>query len=126
MDTAREANKDMVRRLVGVINEWHLEDLDELFEPSSASKARGDFESFHAAFPDWRMDLLELIAEGDTVVARFRCHGTNEGPWQDAPATGKKMSVDEVFFFRFRNGRIRSSWGLEDTWARMNQLGLVR
>jgi hypothetical protein len=32
------------------------------------------------------------------------------------------MNIDEVYFFRFADGRIRSMWGLEDTWTRMRQL----
>jgi predicted ester cyclase len=120
-----EANKKVVKRLVErVINESRIEQLDELFEPSAADRARHDFESFRAAFPDWRMELMEIVAEGQTVVARFICHGTHQGPWQGAAPTGRKMKVDEVFFFRFSNERINSMWGLEDTWKRMRQLGL--
>jgi predicted ester cyclase len=124
--TNREANKEVVRQLVErVINESRTEEVEELFEPSAADHARQDFESFRAAFPDWRMELIELIAEGGTVVAHFKCHGTHQGSWQGAQPTGRKMKVDEVFFFRFRNGRISGMWGLEDTWTRMRQLGLV-
>lgn len=32
------------------------------------------------------------------------------------------MKIDEVYFFRFGQGRIRSMWGLEDTWTRIRQL----
>jgi len=32
------------------------------------------------------------------------------------------MKIDEVYFFRFADARIRSMWGLEDTWTRMRQL----
>lgn len=32
------------------------------------------------------------------------------------------MAVDEVYFFRFARDRIRSMWGLEDTWTRIRQL----
>ena len=32
------------------------------------------------------------------------------------------MRIDEVYFFRFTDGRISGLWGLEDTWTRMQQL----
>jgi hypothetical protein len=34
--------------------------------------------------------------------------------------------VDEVYFFRFDDGRIAAVWGLEDTAARQRQLGIAR
>jgi predicted ester cyclase len=120
-----ERNKEVVKRLVAdTINEWRMEELDGFFTPEAAPRARKDFESFKRAFPDWQMEIKELIAEGDTVVARFKCHGTHLGPWQGDEPTGKAMAVDEVFFFRFDRGHIREMWALEDTWTRMRQLGL--
>ena len=35
-----------------------------------------------AQFPDWHQEVIELVAEGPTVVARFACSGTHRGPWQ--------------------------------------------
>lgn len=59
------------------------------------------------------MELEELVAEGDTVVARFKCHGTHRGRWQGDGPTNKRMSVDEIFFFRFEGGLINDVWALE-------------
>jgi hypothetical protein len=66
--------------------------------------------------------IVELVAEDTTVAARFRCQGTHTGTWQGLPPTGTTMRIDEVYFFRFAGGWIRSAWGLEDTWTRMRQL----
>jgi predicted ester cyclase len=52
------------------------------------------------------MELKEMVAEGDTVVARFKCRGTHKGEWRGEEPTGKKIAVDEVFFFRFAEGVI--------------------
>ena len=38
------------------------------------------------------------------------------------PPSGRTTKVDEVYFFRFSQNRIRSMWGLEDTWTRLRQL----
>ena len=120
-----EENKNLVRRLVDrIINEWKIDELDTVFTLRAVARARKDFTSFRQAFPDWRMDLIQLVAEGDTVVARFKCNGTHKGSWHDDDPTGKKMSVDEVFFFRFTDGRINDMWAIEDTWTRKRQLGL--
>lgn len=120
-----EGNKTVVRLLVDrVINQWRMDELACVLKEEAARKAQDDFESFRKAFPDWQMELKEMVAEGDTVVARFKCHGTHRGEWRGDEPTGKKMSVDEDFFFRFE-GRSHSRHGaLEDTWSRMRQLGL--
>lgn len=38
------------------------------------------FSEFRAAFPDWRQDIVELVSDETTVVARFGCTGTPEVP----------------------------------------------
>jgi predicted ester cyclase len=122
-----EVNKGVVQRLVDeAINAWRIEVIDELFEPEAGAKARRDFTSCRAAFPDWTMELVELVAEDEVVVARFKCRGTHLGPWMNKDPTGKAMEVDEVFFFRFRGGLITETWALEDTWTRQRQLGFLR
>jgi predicted ester cyclase len=116
-------NKAIVARLVDeVMNARDLDLLDELATPELALKLRTAFTEFLRAFPDWRQEVVELVAEGDTVVARFRCHGTQTGDWQGLAASGRRMQIDEVHFFQFARGRVRGLWGLEDTWTRMRQL----
>ncbi len=115
--------KQLVRRLVDdVINGRDLDLLDELCEPRLAGKLRVAFEEFRAAFPDWHQEVVELVHETSTVVARFRCTGTHRGSWQGLAPTGRGMRIDEVYFFRITAGRITSLWGLEDTWTRIRQL----
>jgi len=115
--------KGAVRRLVDdVMNGRQLDLLDELCTPKLAPKLRTAFTQFLGAFPDWHQEIIELIAEGGTVVGRFRCTGTHQGAWQGLEPTGKTMRIDEVYFFRFTDGRISGMWGLEDTWTRMQQL----
>lgn len=112
----------VVRLVTEAINGRDLGVLDEICTPQLGSKLRNAFSSFADAFPDWHQELVELVAEGETVVARFRCHGTQTGPWEGLPPSGRTMKIDEVYFFRFSGARIRSMWGLEDTWTRIRQL----
>jgi steroid delta-isomerase-like uncharacterized protein len=117
-------NKDLVRRLVDdAINGRRFDLVDQLATERLAPKLRTAWEQFERAFPDWRQEIVELVEEGGTVVARFRCTGTHTAEWQGLPATGKAMDVDEVAFIRVADGRISHWWGLEDTWTRMRQLG---
>jgi predicted ester cyclase len=124
-DTA-QLNKAVVRRLIDeVLNAGRLDALEELYTPQTAGAARRWIEPFRAAFPDVQMEIVELIAEGDMVVGRFRCSGTHRGVWRGHPPTGRRFErVDEVYFFELRDGRIARAWGLEDTDSRRKQLGL--
>jgi ketosteroid isomerase-like protein len=122
-----EANKAIVRRLVDeVLNGGRLELLDELYAPELAPAARRWITPFRVSFPDMRMDVVDLVAEGDRVVGRFTCSGTHQGPWRGHAPTGRRFErVDEVWVLRLRAGRIVAVWSLEDTLGRMQQLGLA-
>jgi predicted ester cyclase len=125
-DSIPAQHKAIVVRLVEeVLNSGRLDVIDELYEAALAPRARQWIAPFRESFPDVHMDVVELIAEADTVVGRFRCSGTHLGTWLDHPPTGRRFQrIDEVYFFRFRDGRISSAWGLEDTHKRLRQLGL--
>jgi len=120
-----EENKTMVHRMVEAINANDMDVMDELFVPKLARPTKRSFTAFRAAFPDWRMEIEELVAEGNAVVGRFRCSGTNQGEFKGVPPTGRRMEVDEVYFLRVEDGKFVYFWGLEDDLARMRQLGLI-
>lgn len=80
---------------------------------------------WRSAFPDLRMELLDLIQEGDLVAARVRYSGTHEGTWFGIPATGRWVEVDEMMFFRFEAGRLVEAWEVDDQLTMRTQLGLI-
>jgi steroid delta-isomerase-like uncharacterized protein len=76
------------------------------------------------AFPDLRMDVEDVVANGDKVVARVRYTGTNLGEFMGMPATGKRVDVQLIDMFRFgEDGFVREHWGVMDALAMMQQLG---
>jgi predicted ester cyclase len=121
-----EENKAMVRRLVEDINAGgEARAVDELFAPRAARRVKRLFAEFRKAFPDWREEIVELVAEGDTVAVRFRCSGTHLGEFLGEAPTGKHMAVEEVFFLRAEDEQFVDFWALEDSMGRMRQLGLL-
>jgi predicted ester cyclase len=121
-----EKNKEMVRRLVEAINAGEeTVAVDELFTPRVARRVKRLFAEFRSAFPDWREEIVELVAEGETVAGRFRCSGTHLGEFLREAPTGRRMEVEEVFFLRAEEGRFVDFWALEDSLNRMRQLGLI-
>jgi predicted ester cyclase len=122
-----EESKAMVRRMVEGINAGEIEaTVDELFAPRAARRVKRLFSEFRVAFPDWREEIVELVAEGDTVAGRFRCSGTHLGQFLGEAPTGRRMEVEEVFFLRAEGGRFVDFWALEDSLGRMRQLGLLQ
>jgi predicted ester cyclase len=93
--------------------------------PELAGSARQAFSSFRAAFSDWREEIVDLVAEGDKVAARFRCSGTLQGSSWVLPQNGRRQEVDEVYFLRVEGGRFVEYWELEDNLTRMRQLGVM-
>ena len=116
----------MARRMVEGINSGEIEPtVDELFAPRAARRVKQLFNEFYTAFPDWREEIVELVAEGNTVAGRFRCSGTHLGEFLGEAPTGKRMEVEEVFFLRVEEGKFVDFWGLEDSLNRMRQRGLL-
>jgi predicted ester cyclase len=121
-----ENNKRLVRRLVEEALARHDPDVvDEIATGEFAQAAKRWVSPFRGAFPDFKMQIIELIAEGDTVVAHFRCSGTHRGEWLGVPATGRRFeNVDEIYIFRVTDGKLSSATGVEDNLTRMRQLGI--
>jgi predicted ester cyclase len=121
-----EENKAVVRRLVDeVLNAGQMEVIDEFYAPALTEEAKRWIAPFRASFPDVHMKIIDLISEGDQVVGRFTCSGTHLGEWLGYAPTGRRFeAIDEVSIYRFRDGRIVETWGIEDNLGRLEQLGL--
>ena len=84
------------------------------------------FRMYRAAFPDLRFEPEDIIASGDKVVARVRATGTNTGEFMGMPATGRSISIDLIDILRFEDdGLAHEHWGVADSMAMMQQLGVV-
>ncbi|GAB7035751.1 ester cyclase [Streptomyces sp. NPDC021749] len=77
------------------------------------------------AFPDIRVNIEETITEGDKVVSRNTVTGTHLGEYQGLPPTGKTVTYNEIFIFRFVDGRIAEIRGVVDVLAQLRQLGAL-
>ena len=122
-----QANKQLVRRLVTeAVGARTADVLDEVAAGEFAEAAKRWVQPFQSAFPDFQMEIVDLIAESDTVVGHFKCSGTHLGEWLGVPATGRRFEgVDEIYIFRVANGRLISATGVEDNLTRLRQLGMT-
>ncbi len=125
--TDLEANKALVLRLVEVVNRRDDEALDGLATGQIAEEARRWIGPFRESFPDFHMEVLDVIAENDKVVGYFKCSGTHEGEWRGHPPTGRRFEdVDEIYIFRVEDGKLASATAVvEDNLTRLRQLGFA-
>jgi hypothetical protein len=76
---SHDHNKRLVHRLVEIRD---FESIDEVATGQIARDARHWVGAFRESFPDFQMELLDVIAEGDKVVGYFKCSGTHDGEWR--------------------------------------------
>ena len=134
------SNKATFRLLHDVVNTGDAElvskTIDEVVEPdvlirtplgeaTGAQALKGVWTMLLRAFPDLHLTVEDLIAEGDKVVGRTTVTGTHHGEYMGVPPTGKSVTYNEIFIFRFVNGRIAETWGVVDVASQMKQLGVI-
>jgi steroid delta-isomerase-like uncharacterized protein len=84
------------------------------------------FGLLRSAFPDLRMEVDDLIADGDKTVARVRATATHDGEFMGVPPTGNRVEIALIDIMRFDgDGLVREHWGVADMLSLMQQLGVV-
>jgi steroid delta-isomerase-like uncharacterized protein len=142
MSTAQEtSNKATVRRFDDVVSTGDAEviskTIDELVEPdvpihmplpiqaTGAQALKQVWAMLLRGLPDLHVAVEDVIAEGDKVVSRNTVTGTHQGEYRGLPPTGKSVTYNEIFIFRFAGGRIAEIWGVVDVFSQMKQLGVI-
>ncbi len=80
---------------------------------------------FRSAFPDLKIKINDMIADGDKVVIRCTWSGTHKGEFMGIPPTGKSVSFGVIDIVRFAGGKMVEHWGQMDAMRMMQQLGAV-
>lgn len=86
---------------------------------------RGIVDLFHAAFPDVRWTIDDMVAEGDRVAMRLTMTGTHRGDFFGIAPTGRYVEVGGTHIVRVADGRIAEHWGHNDDLGLMRQLGAI-
>lgn len=131
-------NKAFVRRFYNeVLNKGNLSVIDELVAANHVDHAappgiaqgiegtRQWFGMMQKAFPDSRVKVDDLLAEGNKVVARVTMEATHKGEFMGIPATGKAVKIEGIDIIRISRGKAAEHWGLFDNLGMLQQLGVV-
>jgi predicted ester cyclase len=74
-------------------------------------------------FPDFRIEVEAVIAEGDMVASRYVSTATDTVGYMGMAPMGKAIRTPAIQMFRFSNGKIVESWAARDDLGTLRQLG---
>lgn len=149
--TEPERNRMLVRRHLDSLNRGDWKHAAELFAPNvrhhlgnwqtgrestvSGQKTLTDnLEDIFRTFPDWKMEVVEMVAEGESVVVRCRVSGThrgiankrmNGGLLLGVQPTGKRFEVQHIHWYKVRRGKITDHFANRDDLGMSQQLGVL-
>ena len=92
-------------------------------EVSSLDQFIAFMEADAAVCPDSRVDVRQMVAEGDRVAIWATYTGTQEGAMGPFPPSGKQMILEFAAIFRFEESKIVEFWVIWDNMAALSQLG---
>ena len=130
------ANKRIVRRLMEqLFCSGRLDLADELIAADYVEHAplpgqspgreglKAALSHFWAAFPDFRLSIDDLIAEGDRVVVRSTATATHGGFFCGVAPTGLRVRWTAIDIIRLADGVQVEHWGNQETLEVLHQLG---
>lgn len=134
--TITQSSKDVVQRAITALNERNRETVAELHtEDAVLSDLDEEFHGVEAviehewarydAFPDMEYTIEEILADGDSVAARWLVTGTHEGEFEGIPPTGASVEFPVSGLFRVADGTITEIRLLYDALGMLQQLGVV-
>ncbi len=85
----------------------------------------GIFAGFLEAFDDFRVDVDDVIEDGQTVVGRYTYRGRHTGTFMGIPATGAEVEMHSIDIWRIRDGRLYEHWDELNNLEFFQQIGAI-
>jgi len=127
-----DENKALVRRWIEEgFNRQNLAVVDELiaeqFSVNGQTIGRDGLRmsmSRHLmGFPDLRVTIDDILAEGSKVGVWYTAEGTHRGEFEGIPATGKRVKWSGFDLLTVEHGKITQARFISDLFGLMTQLG---
>jgi steroid delta-isomerase-like uncharacterized protein len=99
--------------------------IEHAYDPKSVAGLKAMVALLATAFPDQRSDIEDCVAQEDRVMVRLRLTGTHHGTFRTKEATGNRIDVRAVRWFRLAGGKIAEHWALLDTLALFRQIEML-
>ena len=118
-----DENKAIARRLIEAANAQDAEVFDQLMTPAVATQAKDTLRWIYATFAGHHFDITDMVAEGDTVMARITSRGGHSGEWEGVAPTGKQWTNTGFIYNRMEDGKVVESEVIMDALGHLKQLG---
>lgn len=119
-----EENKAFIRRYLDAINgKPKTESVARLFV--AEQPLIDHILTAEASFPLYRIDVEEMLAEGDLVSLHGMIRGVHNGPFMGLPPTGRPVEFAIFITYKVQDGKIVDHWILSDNMTMMQQIGLM-
>lgn len=129
-----QANKNVILRFISQVwNAGNLALADALVHPEYVVPGIGqgpeavkhNVRVFRDAFPDLIWEVQDIVAEEDRVAVRMTLHATHHGVFRGIAPTGRRISMQEMAFWRIVEGRLHTGWFQADMLGLRDQLGAL-
>ncbi|MBA7494006.1 hypothetical protein ES702_04573 [subsurface metagenome] len=129
-------NKEAVRYMLEETDKMNYSAWDEVCSPDYVGRFAGMPESmtleehknanrlFFDAFPDFKHEINDIVAEPDRAIFYVTPTGTHKGEFMGIPPTGKEIEYTALVWVRFSEGKIVEAYGISDMLSLMQQLGM--
>ena len=136
---SQEANIATAKKMGEAINKGKLEEFHDIFAagvvdhdpaPDQGKGPEGFikfFTEFRTAFPDLKIAVEHMVADEDNVAIAYTVTGTQKGPFQGIPATGKSIKARGMQIAKFdSDAKIKERWGSSDELGILQQIGATK
>ena len=127
-----DENKALVRRWIEEgFNRQNLAVVDELIAEQFSVNGqtigrdglRMSMSRYLMGFPDLRVTIDDILAEGSKVGVWYTAEGTHRGEFEGIPATGKRVKWSGFDLLTVEHGKITQARFISDLFGLMTQLG---
>jgi len=134
-----EENKAVLRRWFDEVwNNARADVIEELFDENGIAHGLSDdpsnpirgprdyrpfYEAFRQGFPNLKVIIEDMVAEGDKVAARCSVRGSHEGDFLGRAATQAPVEITGMTIVRIYNGKIVEAWNNFDFMTLYKQVG---
>jgi len=91
-------------------------------QPGKAGSV-GVFAAFLSAFEDFRVEVDDVIEDGQTVVGRYTYRGRHTGTFLGIPPSGVQIEMHSIDIWRIRDGRLYEHWDELNNLEFFQQIG---
>jgi predicted ester cyclase len=128
-------NKNVVLRFYDCFARGEFGTIAELISPDfvshrttgdiSAKDMAKDTEMLFTAFPDLKLTVEQLVAEGEKVAFFEIAEGTHKGDYKGIKPTGKNFRMRNSCILKIHDGKWKEAWTNIDEFNLRQQLGVI-